>query len=91
MAFDVVMFPRGRVSFAALRNQGEPMSEDTQLLLSPERAADRMDVGRSKIFELMAAGELESVRIGRSRRIPLDALKAYIEGLRANQETRAAS
>lgn len=67
------------------------MSEDTQLLLSPERAADRMDVGRSKIFELMATGELESVRIGRSRRIPLDALKAYIERLRADQEARAIS
>ncbi|MEV6833596.1 excisionase family DNA-binding protein [Streptomyces sp. NPDC051133] len=67
------------------------MSEDTQLLLSPERAADRMDLGRSKIFELMATGELESVRIGRSRRIPLDALKAYVERLRADQNTRVAS
>ncbi|WP_128380481.1 excisionase family DNA-binding protein [Streptomyces cavernae] len=67
------------------------MPEDTQLLLSPERAADRMDLGRSKIFELMATGELESVLIGRSRRIPLDALKAYVERLRADQGTRAAS
>jgi excisionase family DNA binding protein len=50
-----------------------------------------MDVGRSKIFELMATGELESVRIGRSRRIPLDALKAYIERLRGEQQTRAVS
>ncbi|NUV60648.1 excisionase family DNA-binding protein [Streptomyces sp. CAI-85] len=66
------------------------MPEDTQILLSPERAADRMDLGRSKIFELMAAGELESVLIGRSRRIPLDALRAYVERLRADQSNAGA-
>lgn len=67
------------------------MSEESPLLLSPERAADRLDLGRSKIFELLATGELESVLIGRSRRIPVDALADYIARLRADQGKKAAS
>ncbi|MGW6263405.1 excisionase family DNA-binding protein [Streptomyces sp. NPDC055085] len=67
------------------------MPEESPLLFSPERAADRMDLGRSKIFELMATGELESVLIGRSRRIPADALADYIARLRADQGKKAAS
>lgn len=52
------------------------------LLLTPERAAERLDVGRTTIYDLMKSGELESVSIGRSRRIPADALIAYVERLR---------
>lgn len=63
------------------------MPEDNQLLLTPERAAERLDLGRTKIFELMATGELESVRIGRSRRIPADAVTSYVERLRAEQRS----
>jgi len=58
------------------------MSEEL-ILLTPERAAERLDLGRTKVYELMASGELESVRIGRSRRIPADALVAYVVRLRA--------
>ena len=42
---------------------------DSRLLLTPERAAERLDVGRTTVYGLLATGELESVRIGRSRRI----------------------
>jgi excisionase family DNA binding protein len=31
-------------------------------LLKPEEVADYLNVGRSKVYELMRAGELESVR-----------------------------
>jgi len=60
---------------------------ESPILLAPERAAERLDIGRTKVFELIATGELESVRIGRARRIPLAALEAYVDRLR----TRAAS
>ncbi len=49
-----------------------------QLLHKPEAAADLLDIGRSKIFELMQSGEIPSVRIGRSRRISHDSLVAYV-------------
>ncbi|MDP6495043.1 MAG: excisionase family DNA-binding protein, partial [Dehalococcoidia bacterium] len=32
---------------------------------------------------MIASGEIESVRIGRSRRIPAEAIDRYVEGLRA--------
>lgn len=67
------------------------MAENPPLLLSPERAAERLELGRTKIFELMAAGELESVLIGRSRRIPADAVESYVARLRAAQCAQVAS
>jgi excisionase family DNA binding protein len=59
--------------------------ENSPLLLTVERAAERLDVGRTKVFELMATGELESVKIGRARRIPAEALRGYVDRLRAEQ------
>lgn len=52
------------------------------LLYRPEYAAELLGIGRSKLFELMATGQLESVKIGRSRRIPRVSLEALVEGLR---------
>lgn len=59
--------------------------DQSPLLLTPERAAERLEIGRTKVFELIAAGELESVKIGRARRIPAVALAAYVDRLRAAQ------
>jgi excisionase family DNA binding protein len=64
------------------------MSE--QLLYKPEDAAAILAVGRSKVFEEMASGRLESVAIGRSRRIPRVALEAYVTQLRQEQSDAAA-
>lgn len=56
--------------------------QNTPLLLTPEVAAERLSCGRTKIYELIRAGELESVKVGRLRRIPEDALAAYVTKLR---------
>lgn len=56
-----------------------------QLLLTPERAAQLLAVGRTKLFELLRTGALESVRIGAARRIPAAALTAYVERLRRDE------
>lgn len=56
----------------------------TRLLLTPEESAETISVSRSKLYELLASGAIESVRIGKSRRIPAEALQAYVERLRAN-------
>lgn len=60
------------------------------LLHKPESAAAYLEIGRSKVFELMASKEIESVTIGRSRRIPHAALVAYVERLRQSQGGAAA-
>lgn len=44
----------------------------------PIEAAEAIGVGRSKIYELLASGELPSIRIGGSVRVPVDALRAWI-------------
>lgn len=52
-----------------------------QLLLRPEEAAKALGVGRSTVFELIRAGELRSVKIGKLRRIPSEAVREYVDGL----------
>ena len=50
-----------------------------RMLLRPTEAAETIGVGRSKIYELLASGELPSIRIGGSVRVPVDALRAWID------------
>jgi excisionase family DNA binding protein len=52
-----------------------------KLLLSPLEAAAHLSIGRSKVYELMRLGQLRSVKIGVSRRIPHAALADYIAAL----------
>jgi excisionase family DNA binding protein len=56
-----------------------------KLLLSPEEAAEVLGIGRSRVFDLMRERELLSVRIVRSRRVPMAAIRSYLERL-AEQE-----
>jgi excisionase family DNA binding protein len=58
--------------------------EDEPLLYTPAESGAKLKVGRTKMAQLIASGEIRSVRIGRSRRIPADALTEYVERL---QET----
>lgn len=60
-----------------------------QLLLTPEEAAELLAVGRTKLYELLRTGALESVRIGAARRIPAAALTAYVERLRCDEAADA--
>jgi excisionase family DNA binding protein len=57
------------------------MATDDQLLYTPEGAAAKLASGRTTIYELMRSGELRSVKIGRSRRIPAGALTDYVNKL----------
>ena len=54
-----------------------------KLLYSPTEAAAHLSIGRSKIYELMRLGELRSVKIGGSRRIPRAALAEFVSRLEA--------
>jgi excisionase family DNA binding protein len=53
------------------------------LVYTIPEAANALRLSRTKFYELLDSGEVESIHIGRSRKIPADALRAYIDGLRA--------
>lgn len=62
-----------------------------RMLLKPAEAADVLGIGRSKLYELLQAGTLHSVRIGACRRIPIDALSDLVSRLREASALTAAS
>lgn len=61
----------------------------TVLLLSIPQAAKTLGIGRSKIYELIADGELETVHIGRAVRIPVEVVEAVVRRLRQKPSERA--
>lgn len=56
-------------------------------LLTVEEAAQRLRIGRTKMYALIASGEVKSVTIGSLRRIPPECLTAYVSTLM--QRTRS--
>ena len=53
-------------------------------LIRPEQAAALLGIGRTKLYELMARGELESVTIDRRRLVPVDAVEEFVQRLRVS-------
>jgi excisionase family DNA binding protein len=58
-------------------------------LYRPEAAAQALGISRSTFFELIAAGQIETVKIGRSRRVPAQAIEDYVARLRAGNPAAA--
>jgi excisionase family DNA binding protein len=50
-----------------------------RIALRPVEAAEAIGIGRSKVYELIQRGELPSVRIGGSVRVPVSALNEWIK------------
>jgi len=61
------------------------------LLLRATEAAKLLGLGRSKVFAMVAAGELPVIRLGRSVRIPRQALERWIrdQTIEAGQRSEA--
>lgn len=55
------------------------------ILLTVEQAARCLGIGRTTMFGLIAAGEVQTVQIGRARRVPVDALRDFVRRLREAQ------
>ncbi|SQD94582.1 DNA binding domain, excisionase family [Parafrankia sp. Ea1.12] len=58
----------------------------SKLLLTVDEAAALLGIGRSTVYDLIRGRRLESVRIGRARRVPRTAVLAYIDRLRGDGE-----
>ena len=55
------------------------MANPEGILLTVEEAAERLRIGRSKMYELLAAGHIASIHVGRLRRIEPQALLDYVQ------------
>ena len=53
-------------------------------LLTVSEVAERLGCGRTFVYELIGSGELETVKLGRLRRVPVAALDALVERHRAS-------
>ncbi len=55
----------------------EVTSQDVVLLTIPA-AMHRLSISRSSLYELMALGEIVSVKLGRSRRVPVSSIDDFV-------------
>jgi excisionase family DNA binding protein len=60
-------------------------------LLTVEEAAERLQVGRTTMYALVSTGAIESVTIGRLRRIPAECLEIYVSALLARSRNEPAT
>jgi excisionase family DNA binding protein len=68
-----------------------PEAQPIRLVLTIEQAARRLGIGRTLMYSLVMSGEVESVMIGRLRRIPVECLAEYVTKLRNAHQTDQAA
>ena len=69
---------------ARSRAEGPP-----RLLLTVEEAAERIGICRSNMFKLIRRGEIQSVKVGRLRRVTPAALEDFVRRLTAEEDPAA--
>lgn len=57
-------------------------AQTERIVYTVEEAAERLGVGRTLVYALVRRGDIESINIGRLRRIPCDALDDFVLRLR---------
>jgi excisionase family DNA binding protein len=60
-----------------------------KLLYRPKEAAMVLGIGRSKVYDLMRSGRLDSCKDGGARLIPAASLRAYVDLLLTETEEAA--
>jgi len=51
---------------------------DEPLVVSPRRAQQMLDIGHSRLYELLSGGELRSFKDGKSRKIVVESIRDYV-------------
>jgi excisionase family DNA binding protein len=64
---------------ASARDQ--PTSPEPERLLTVAEAADALGIGRSKLYDLMARGAIQAVKVDRCRRIRRSEVDRFIRAL----------
>lgn len=55
-----------------------PDDFDDVRLITVEDAAERLSICRTRVYELIARGELPTIKIGRSRRVWMEDLRTFV-------------
>jgi excisionase family DNA binding protein len=55
------------------------------MLLTITEAATVLAIGRTTVYELIGSGDLDVVHIGRSSRIPVDAIHEFVAAKRSSR------
>ena len=63
--------------------QNSHISEATPLVVSPRVACVMLNIGTTRLYQLIGAGELDAYRDGRVRRITIDSIRRRIARLLA--------
>jgi hypothetical protein len=66
------------------------LGKDEPLVVSPRRARVMLDCGNTRLYELIAAREVESYKAGKSRKIVVTSIKAYVARQIEASRSRAA-
>ncbi|MDG5807477.1 helix-turn-helix domain-containing protein [Streptomyces ossamyceticus] len=78
--------------FAVVHSEVTPLEDDfdpTLLAVRVEEAARRLSIGRTTMYALIRDGAVQTVPIGRSRRVPVQALSDYLAQRMQSQSTNA--
>jgi hypothetical protein len=54
------------------------LGDDEALVVSPRRARRMLDCGNTRLYELIAARELETYKDGKCRKVTVASIKDYI-------------
>jgi excisionase family DNA binding protein len=72
------------VARPALRRK-EPTKVAHKNLYTVKDICETLSLGRTHLYQLIARGEIETVKIGRARRITHEALEAFLRKLQIEQ------
>ena len=61
--------------------------DSEKLLLTIPEVAIRLGLGRSLVYQLVMRGEVDSITVGRARRVPAQAIEKFIEKKLAEEST----
>jgi excisionase family DNA binding protein len=56
------------------------MVRPERLLFTVQETAIVLSVSRTRVYELMASGRLNSVKLGRARRVSMTSIRRLVEG-----------
>jgi excisionase family DNA binding protein len=59
-----------------------------EYLMKPSEAGKELGIGKTLVFDLISKGLLESVKIGRARRVTRSGLEQYVDSLVSDEQSK---